>query len=205
MKPEVDTVAKWDTWNGTKFKKDLENGKKTSKEIAQNNHKVGLDYEFSAMYEDDTSDFPFCFVSVVPENKFIGVEFMDGVGRKYLKYSFGKNEDKNLLFLEEIWFYEFANEDTDKMKSRTHFVFDEVGNVNYRVYDMIQGKTLDYESKEPMETSALYEPYPEFGEYEGVIRLERDIPILKDNVRTYIYKNGTRYYKDEDDNLIENN
>ena len=205
MNSEVDTVAKWDTLNGTKFKKDVANGKKTSKGIAQYNHKNGLNYEFSALYDDNSSDFPFCFASIVPENKFIGIEFIDGSGREYLSYSFKNKKDENLLFLEEIWFYEFTNEDSDKMKSRTHFVFDEEGNTNYRIYDMVQGKTLDYESKEPMDTSVLYEPYPEFGEYEGIIRVERDILILKENVRTYIYKDGNRYYKDEDGNLIEDN
>ncbi len=179
MKSELDTVAKWDTLNNTKNEKDVESGKLTSEEVAQNNHKDGLDYEFTVFNEDE--DFPFCFVKVVPENNFIGVEFIDDLGRNYLKYSFGKLSD-NKLFLEEVWFYEFGNSNTNRMKSRTHFVFDEEGNSNYRVYDMIQNKTKDYESNTPIDTKGLYEPYPEFGQYEGVIRLNRDIPFVEDTI-----------------------
>jgi hypothetical protein len=59
-----------------------------------------------------------------------------------------------------------------------HFVFDREGNAAYRKYDEIAKKTIDYESSQPFDVSGLYEDYPEFGQYESLIRMERNIEIL---------------------------
>ena len=39
---------------------------------------------------------------------------------------------------------------------------------------------MDYETKEPLDISGLYEDYPEFGHYDGLIRKERNMKFLED-------------------------
>ncbi len=180
VKTELATVSKWDVWNNTKYEKDLKKGKSTSFQVAKQNHINGLGYEF-IKFEDLNDKYPRNYVTIVPENKHIGVNFIDSNGRIYLKYLFTEIS-KEKLFLGEVWYYYFDSEDVEDENYRIHFVFDEDGNVNYRVYDDIHKRTIDYESKETFDILNLYELYPEFNKYDGILKIERDIPILKQKI-----------------------
>ncbi|SFB98899.1 hypothetical protein SAMN04489722_101408 [Algibacter lectus] len=204
LQPERATLTRLDIVNKTKFKQDFLDKKINCQDVARHNYEKGLLYEFS-IFETESDSFPSVYITINHKNKHVGVNFIDPGGRNYLKYIFTEVKPKEELFLSEIWYYDFDKEDNDKANYRIHFVFNNKGNASARKYDDKNQKFSDFESKEPMDTSLLYEPYPEFGKYEGIIRLERDIPILKDNVRTYVYKDGNRYYKDKDGNLIEDN
>ncbi|SES08740.1 hypothetical protein [Pedobacter rhizosphaerae] len=65
----------------------------------------------------------------------------------------------------------------DKEDYRIHFVFDEEGKINYRKYDDKNEKLEDYESNRKFDVTGLYESYPNFGEYESLIRIDRDLPL----------------------------
>lgn len=205
LQPELATIGRLDKVNKTKYKTKFSKGNITSQEIAKENHENGLLYEFSVFDNDVIDTSPLNYVTINHKNEHVGVNFIDSIGRKYLSYLFSETKPKEELFLSEVWFYEFQYEDADTMKSRTHFVFDQQGTISYRIYDMINKKILDYESKEPMDISLLFEEYPKFGEYASLLREEREIPILKKEIKKYVYKHGTRYYEDEDGNLIEDN
>ncbi|KAA1242346.1 hypothetical protein [Aquimarina sp. RZ0] len=198
---EKSAIRRWDLWNNESRLKDFENGIiNTSEDLAKENHEDHKAYEFSVL---EVNDDLFCSFIINPSNKHAEVNFYDPGCRKYLTYLFTETKPKEQLFLREIWYYHFTKEDTNQEEYRMHYVFDEEGNVSARKYDDKNQKILDYESKEPMDTRVLYEPYPEFGEYEGIIKLDREIPFIEDTIKKYFFKNGKRFYKDEDGNIIE--
>ncbi|MDR2917737.1 MAG: hypothetical protein LBV72_00015 [Tannerella sp.] len=176
LQTEEATVSYLDTTNDTKYLKLFQKGKITAEEVAKKNHEEGLHYEVTILAEEK----PISFLEIVHENNYIGVTFLDEVGRKYLKYQFKEVEPLKKLFLHEVWYYNYLSEDAINEDYRIHFAFDQEGNASYRKYDEINEKTLDYESKEPLDVSGLYEDYPEFGNYERLIKVERNMPLLDD-------------------------
>ena len=108
---------------------------------------------------------------------------MDDIGREYLAYHFEEIESMKKLFLSEVWYREYSNDETNEMDYYLHFVFDMEENVSYRKYDEIIKKTIDYESNQTFDISGLYEDYPRFGEYENLIKEERDIEILNNLIK----------------------
>ena len=109
LNSEVGTQTRLDVSNQTKNKANVQKGKMTAKEVAEKNHKDKLHYEFCVL-EEESSTYPDCYVTVVPENEFIGVNFIDDAGRNYLKYHFEEVNDGKELFLVEAWYYHFTSE-----------------------------------------------------------------------------------------------
>ena len=175
---EEDTIDNLDLINDTKYLRLFKKGEITVEEIAHKNHNDGLLYEVTIL-EDDR---PINFLEITHKNNFIGVQFIDEEGRNYLTYHFKEIESKKVVFLREVWYYYFPNEEATNEDYRLHFVFDQEGNAAYRKYDEINKKTIDYETKEPLNVSGLYESYPEFGKYEGLIKVERKMELL-DNIK----------------------
>lgn len=176
LNTEAGTQTRLDASNGTKNKASVEKEKITAEEVAEKNHHDKLHYEFCVL-EEESSMYPECYVTVVPKNKFIGVNFIDDAGRNYLSYHFEEINDDRKLFLGEAWYLHFASETQDQEDYRLHFVFDKEGNVAVRKYDETNQKTQDFESNRRFDISGLYEKYPEFGQYESLVRLERDLPF----------------------------
>ncbi len=177
LQTEEVTIEYLDTINSTKYIRLFNKGEITGEEVARKNHEEGLVYVVTILKDEK----PLYFLEFAHENEFIGVNFIDEVGRNYLTYHFSEIEPKKVLFLEEVWYKYFPNEVTTDEDYRLHFVFDQEGNAAYRKYDEINKKTIDYETKEPLDVSGLYEPYPEFGKYEGLIKVERKMELL-DNI-----------------------
>jgi hypothetical protein len=171
---EADTIEVLDISNGTKYFRLFKKGRITAEEVANKNHEDGLHYEVTIIEGDNV----IAFLDIVHKNEFVGVTFLDEKEREYLTYHFNEIESKKKLFLEELWYYNFPNEENDNSDYRLHFVFDREGNISYRKYDEINKKTIDYETKEPLDVSGLYEDYPEFGQYDGLIKTERNIKLL---------------------------
>ena len=178
IKDQTSSVSRWDTWNNTKFRNKVEKGKLTSEEVAKYNHEHLLGYEFCVLHSEK-SLYPYCYVTIVPRNKHVGVYFIDNEGRTYLKYLFDEVKEDRTLFLEEVWFYQFIpGNSSEEQEYRMHFAFDQDGNYAARKYIDPKGKYEDYEGNQKLDFSGLYEKYPEFGQYEGIIQLER--PVLND-------------------------
>ncbi|OCG64081.1 hypothetical protein A9G48_03915 [Gilliamella sp. wkB18] len=178
IKDQTSSVSRWDTWNSTKFRNKVEKGKLTSEEVAKYNHEHLLGYEFCVLHSEK-SLYPYCYVTIVPRNKHVGVYFIDNEGRTYLKYLFDEVKEDRTLFLEEVWFYQFIpGNSSEEQEYRMHFAFDQDGNYAARKYIDSKGKYEDYEGNQKLDFSGLYEKYPEFGQYEGIIQLER--PVLND-------------------------
>ena len=115
----------------------------------------------------------------MPRNQYIGVHFIDNKGRTYLKYHFGEVKEDRTLFLEEVWFTQYiAGNSSEDQEYRIHFAFDQDGTYAARKYIDSKRKYEDYEGNQKLDFSGLYEKYPEFGQYQGIIQLER--PVLID-------------------------
>ena len=115
----------------------------------------------------------------MPRNQYIGVHFIDNEGRTYLKYHFGEVKEDRTLFLEEVWFTQYiAGNSSEDQEYRIHFAFDQDGTYAARKYIDSKRKYEDYEGNQKLDFSGLYEKYPEFGQYQGIIQLER--PVLID-------------------------
>ncbi|WP_223064570.1 hypothetical protein, partial [Frischella japonica] len=142
------------------------------------NHEHLLGYEFCVL-QSKQSLYPDCFVTIVPRNQYIGVHFIDNEGRTYLKYHFGEVKEDRTLFLEEVWFTQYiVGNSSEDEEYRIHFAFDQDGNYAARKYIDSKRKYEDYEGNQTLDFSGLYEKYPEFGQYQGIIQLER--PVLID-------------------------
>ncbi|SHG09624.1 hypothetical protein [Pedobacter caeni] len=172
LQTEVQLIGRLDLSNKTKYKKKYETGLMSAEDIARINHKNGLHYELSILKENQL----FCYL--VLKGGHIRANFIDGAQRVYLSYFFFPSKTyADQIFLEEIWYYHFSAESNENEDYRLHFVFDQSGHVSYRKYDEQNKKIQDYESNKSFVIDGLYEPYPEFGHYESVARLERDFPV----------------------------
>jgi hypothetical protein len=114
---------------------------------------------------------PTCFIEVVGENGFVGVEFLDSSLRSELAYGFQRLPDGRMFLSTAI--IRKAFDETGKVISAETFHFKPEGTVELRVIDIsddsekIGHKNLD--------VSANFESWPEFGNYDHLIQRERGI------------------------------
>ena len=110
---------------------------------------------------------PFCFLEI--NDKFVGTGFLDRNAREYLYYAF-KEISAGILFLSMATYREF-DADGDTVTMGTTYNFDPGGTVK------IRRQKFKSHSVEMAESSAdvsnNYSSWPEFGEYEDFIRVER--------------------------------
>ncbi|MEX3957555.1 hypothetical protein [Trinickia sp. EG282A] len=110
---------------------------------------------------------PSCFLEV--NDKFIGVGFLDEQLRESLYYAFKEVEPRR-LFLSMATYREFDG-DSDIVETGTTYIFDRDGTVK------TTRQCLNPHSVEATEAAAdvdgNYESWPEFGEYEDLIKVER--------------------------------
>ena len=180
LQSEEHTIDYLDTVNDTKYLRLFKKGEITGEEVARKNHNNGLMYCVTILDDDGV---PYCALDIVHENEFIGIDFLDNNGRIYLSYHFREVEPMKMLFFREVWYTFYPNSEAKDGNYRLHFVFDQDGNAAYRKYDDLEHKTYDYETKEPLDVTGLYEDYPKFGHYDGLIRLERNIGLLNDMIK----------------------
>jgi sugar/nucleoside kinase (ribokinase family) len=115
---------------------------------------------------------PYSYITV--DNDFFSVMFLDHLQRDGMNYTFTERQSGR-LFLEKVqgWKYQA---DTDKKMESIIFYFDEDGKVTIRNADLVSNEVRIFESKEKLDVSSFYEPYPEFGKYEHLIKADRYIP-----------------------------
>lgn len=101
--------------------------------------------------------------------EYFGVNFFDGKTREYMTYEFRPRDGK--LFLENVMFFEFDG-DTTKVARREDIRFDPNGATSTLVTDFITGEQQKSAPRQ-VDVSGNWEPYPEFGKYESLLRLER--------------------------------
>lgn len=110
---------------------------------------------------------PYAVIEV--SGDFVGVTFFDDLLRESLSYQFQETEPGK-LFLSMATYREFPS-DTNNASSGTSYIFKQNGDVSIRKQS-ISSKSIE-ESKSTADVSGNYEQYPEFGQYEGLLRTER--------------------------------
>ena len=110
---------------------------------------------------------PYCFVDVT--DKVIGVGFLDGHLRESLTYAF-KEVEAGRLFLSMATHREFEAE-TDKVASGATYTFGQDGTVQIRreFFNPYRVET----AASSFDPAPNYSVRPEFGQYDDVIRVER--------------------------------
>jgi hypothetical protein len=118
-----------------------------------------------------TIENPTCFIEIVGENGYIGVNFLDDRLRDYLIYDFQRGAD-GLLFLSGVDHRKFLGE-TDGLTAVEQCRFKRDRQVIVTLTSF-ENNTCDTGAKEA-DVTANYEGWPEFGEYARLIVRERAI------------------------------
>ena len=112
---------------------------------------------------------PSAYLEIRLEAGFVGVHFLDEEGRDGVTYLFGRQDGEDQLFLERAIWREFGED--GEVRSGQVYAFKRTGTI------CLEEK--DYESREASrgekqdDVSGNWEPVPEFGRYESIVRLER--------------------------------
>ena len=163
-------LAKMDLFNKTRYGRRKIIDETLLIEAAKDAHENGLVY-YSLIFENVT---PYCYLEI--NKDYFNINFLDGYSRKYMSYAFhGKiyNElygDK--LFLSSITFWEFEGS-TDKMLVITDHIFKPDGTFLTIERDLVSNEQINSEAKNKIDVTSNWEDYPEFGQYDSIIRKER--------------------------------
>lgn len=167
------SVEVLDGYNKTRFNRKKVKDKKLLEESARYAHENELIY-FATIFEADK---PICYLEI---NKgFYRVCFLDEYLRKYLSYDFTdnfKNINSKKLFLSQIVFWEFEGS-KDKIVKTTDHIFKPDGSFHIIERDLVANEQTDREAKNKIDVTTNWAEYPKFGEYESLIRIERDLKI----------------------------
>jgi hypothetical protein len=109
----------------------------------------------------------------------VAVNFLDSALRTYRDYSFGE-EAPNRLFLSTARVPLFPN-DTDDPDRATLFYFETSGHlaiVRYVANADGVGSYIVSREERQVDVANNWEPYPEFGRYDGLARFDRGISLF---------------------------
>jgi hypothetical protein len=134
---------------------------------ARNAHLEGK--EFAALVIDDCR--PFCCVEFCPGS--FAVNFLDDLLRDYFLYSFIQKKP-NQLFIGQATSRVYVGK-TDKVKSGITWLYTQEGLLTVRRTDGITKKTEIKESQVEGGLENHWETWPEFGQYERIIKKERNL------------------------------
>lgn len=115
---------------------------------------------------------PICFVE--SKSDYIGVEFLDDRLRSYVAYQFLEKQPGR-LFLSMAVFRKFDGTRENVVHGVVYY-FKEDGHTDVDLEDDIAHEY--YEASTTVDVSANWEPYPEFGQYESISRLERGLQLI---------------------------
>ncbi len=141
---------------------------------ARKRHKDGKLY--TALLGGD--EHPHCFLEVSAFRS-VCVEFLDSALRTYFHYSFQEMRP-NELFMSMSRRPEFPNE-VDEPDRATVLYFETDGRLLIERYEAHAdgiGSKIVGEEERIVDVSRNWEPYPEFGDYGGLARLDRGTPLL---------------------------
>lgn len=117
----------------------------------------------------DSESTPSCFINIMRNSGWVSVSFLDEYLREYLLYNF-KVLGVEALFLAMAVYREF-NDDTDQVVNGTTYHFKEDGHTII-IEDNISNNTSE-RSETYSDVTGNYDVFPEFGEYNSLIRKER--------------------------------
>jgi len=110
---------------------------------------------------------PFAFIEIV--NDYFGVGFLDQKLREDVSYQF-QEKKSGKLFLTMATHREF-DENTDQVIRGSTYIFDMDGKIHIEQTDF--GAKTKETSKSNADVSSNWEDYPEFGNYDAILKRER--------------------------------
>lgn len=118
---------------------------------------------------------PSCFIEVMKNKGWVGVSFLNENLQEYLLYNF-KMLDDNRLFLSMAVYREYAEHDGEgagilNVSHGTTYIFNEDGSAVVREEHFNPYKLE--ESQTTVDVTGNYDQFPEFGQYDSLIRKER--------------------------------
>lgn len=157
----VETLTYMDRWSErrpTQFEE-------LNEDEARHRHETGELY--TVLLGDPES--PSAYLEVRLEVGFVGVHFLDGDGRNYLTYLFGKQDGDDQLFREQAIWREYN--ENGKIRKGEAYIFKRDGTIYLDEKDY--EKQQAWEGKKQDDLSNNWEPVPEFGHYDSIARIER--------------------------------
>ena len=163
------------TYKGKVPKKELEENLQSLEKWAAYAYKNKLLFHVTALIEHN--DQPYADLTFNDGN--VIIEFIDEYGRAYLAYSFHGDVKEGALFMANLHYFIYEGQG---FQSRGKSIEDA------RYYFTPEGKLTVYkkhigqdghhyqtveEAAHPVNVEKNWEPYPEFGQYESIIRLKR--------------------------------
>lgn len=138
---------------------------------AYKKHIAGESY--TALIGSDST--PSCFIEVMKNKGWVGVSFLNENLQEYLLYNF-KIIDGDRLFLSMAIYREFAERDGEgagilNVLHGTTYIFNEDGSTVVRE-EQFHPYKLE-ESQTMVDVAGNYDTFPDFGEYDSLIRKER--------------------------------
>ncbi|MBN2991227.1 lytic transglycosylase [Pseudomonas cedrina subsp. fulgida] len=130
---------------------------------ARAKHQAGKSY--TALIGSEAT--PFCFVEMLIDKGMVGVGFLDDEGHEYLTYQFNYL-DESQLFLSMATHREFEG---DKVSLGITYIFGRQGDLVIR-RERMSLYTVE-EAQSTFEPAGNYEVAPKFGDYSGVININR--------------------------------
>ena len=124
---------------------------------------------YAALIDDPIT--PRCFVECNVD--YVGVEFLDERLRSYVCYQFVEKQPGR-LFLNMAIYRKFDN-DVDRVLHAVIYYYRDDGSVT--VHKTSGDDTFEANAK--LDVAANWERYPDFGDYESIIRLERGLSRIE--------------------------
>jgi hypothetical protein len=117
-------------------------------------------------------DHPRCFVEITGDS--MAVEFLDAHLRPYVCYHFQERRP-GMLFISMAIFRKFEG-GSDKVREAVIYYYKEDGRTE--VHKTFISPAETWEGDTTLDVSPNWEPYPEFGEYESITRLDRGLQLV---------------------------
>jgi len=112
---------------------------------------------------------PYCFLEI--NDTFVLVGFLDNLQREYLTYQFSEIEPEK-LFLKHAQYWKYEGNTDEKIFS-TRYFFSPDGTLKIEKVNIRTNDAEIFHAKEPVDITANHEKYPDFGQYEKLIKKER--------------------------------
>ena len=142
----------------------------------------------------------------------IVISFLDDDNDIFMYYVF-RLQENGKYFLIGMKFWEWTeNKKTDEDYTKEWlYTFEPNGKVEVIERKKDAKEECVWTSKQPLNVESNWQEKPEFDNWDGFFEMKRwkdgelHEPFKGSPIKEYIYKGGSRFYKDKDGNLIEDN
>lgn len=155
-----------DSYTSGWFRAKRRPGKEVPREVAKK------DFELKRLYSAVIKDNGIYYCFIQHSNDFFYVGFLDSIQREYLKFLFRNSKEGSKFFLKEVQYWEYEGE-TDKKIQTDIYEFTENGDITIHKVNVQTREGTQFTSVEPFDIRGFYEDFPEFGEYDKLIRKDR--------------------------------